>query len=95
MINIKEISHGIKTKVIITDTEDYLFKDVPKHFTAGLYHSWAIKKGNDSIEILANDNQNKIMAIRHREYDLRGVQFHPESILTEYGHQLIKNWLEN
>jgi len=94
LVNLKEVYHGIATPVDVTEP-DYLFENMPQQFTAGRYHSWAISNNNFSknLEIIATAEDGAIMALRHKTYDIRGMQFHPESILTENGSQLIKNFL--
>lgn len=92
LINLKEPLHGIASDIDIKKT-DYLFDKIPKSYKIGHYHSWVA--ANDlpaELECIATDINNNIMAIRHKTYNLRGVQFHPESVLTEYGKQLIYNW---
>ncbi|MCX6297261.1 MAG: aminodeoxychorismate/anthranilate synthase component II [Bacteroidetes bacterium] len=92
--NLNEVFHGVATPIEIID-EDILFKNIPKRINVGRYHSWAVNKSDMPrvLNITAIDDQGIIMAIKHEEYDLRGVQFHPESILTEYGLKMIKNWI--
>ncbi|MFN6944746.1 MAG: anthranilate synthase component II [Cytophagaceae bacterium] len=96
LINLDEVYHGIgiKTQVI---AEDLIFKGIPDQFLSGRYHSWAVSPDSnlDNLVITAKDEKNNIMALRHKQYDVRGVQFHPESILTEHGKSMLKNWLEN
>ena len=93
----KKIMHG-KTSQITHDS-DYLFKDIPQEFTATRYHSLVIEKESfpDSLLVTATTKDNKeeseIMGLRHKDYNLFGVQFHPESILTESGHKLLENFL--
>lgn len=95
LINLSEVLHGVASTVKVDS--DLLFKDVPDTFKIGRYHSWVINESTLSpdLEIIARTPDNQIMAVRHRKYDVRGVQFHPESILTENGVQIMKNWLEN
>lgn len=93
--NLAEVYHGVESNIQIIK-EDPLFEGVEKNFVAGRYHSWVVsqKEFPKSLEILAIDKkENQIMALRHKEYEVRGVQFHPESILTPQGKQMIKNWL--
>jgi anthranilate synthase component 2 len=94
--NLETVMHGIGTPVKHF-SNDFLFKDIPSNFIAGRYHSWVIDKNQPGaqIEILAVDEQKEIMAIRHATYNIRGVQFHPESILSEFGETLLKNWVDN
>jgi anthranilate synthase component 2 len=96
LINLKEVYHGVATSVEIVK-EDTLFKEIPKKINVGRYHSWSVNL-NDlprELEVISVDEEGAIMALRHKKFDVKGVQFHPESILTEYGLQMIKNWVEN
>ena len=87
--------HGIQGQLQITQ-EDYLLKDIPNYTKIGHYHSWVIdEKDNSELDVIAYDTNGNIMAIKHKHYDIRGVQFHPESILTENGIQLLANWIKN
>jgi anthranilate synthase component 2 len=96
LLNMKEVLHGISTITYIQDKEEVLFKNVPEQFLSARYHSWTVDSAslNNKIQVTATDNNGNIMAIRHSAYDVRGVQFHPESVLTEHGKQMILNWLE-
>ena len=92
--NLKEVFHGVATPIEII-VDDVLFKNVPKKLNVGRYHSWAVNK-NDlpaELEITAVDESGSIMALRHKMYDVRAVQFHPESVLTEHGLKMIENWV--
>lgn len=95
LINLSEVLHGVASKVKVED--DLLFKNVPDTFSIGRYHSWVINEDTLSpdLEVIARTPDNQIMAVRHKKFDIRGVQFHPESILTENGVQIIKNWMES
>lgn len=95
LINLKQVYHGVATFMRVLDPDDKLFRDVPESFTAGRYHSWVINEQDlpPELKITAKDDEGIIMAIAHRSYDLRGVQFHPESVLTGYGKQILVNWL--
>jgi anthranilate synthase component 2 len=75
---------------------DRLFAGLPSQFAVGRYHSWVVDEAHlpAEFEVIGRTTDQQIMAIRHKQYDLRGLQFHPESILTEHGSQLIKNWLQ-
>ena len=91
--NLSKVYHGISSKIKI-DKNDSLFDNLPSEIEVGRYHSWIIK--NDLPKDLittAHDSDNHIMAINHRHYDVKGVQFHPESILTPLGKKIINNWL--
>lgn len=92
--NLKDVFHGVATPVNIL-VEDVLFKNVPKKLHVGRYHSWAVNRQDlpPELEITVEDETGSIMGLRHKTYDLRGVQFHPESVLTEHGLQMIENWV--
>ncbi|MCB0429120.1 MAG: aminodeoxychorismate/anthranilate synthase component II [Flavobacteriales bacterium] len=96
LVNIPDVMHGVATSANVLDEEEILFRDVPHPLTIGRYHSWIVgKEGfpNDVLRITAEDEQGHIMGLRHLQYDVRGVQFHPESVLTEHGEQMLQNWL--
>ena len=80
----------------VVQQNDIIFKNVPSEFDAGRYHSWVVDSSSipDSLEITCVDEENQIMAMRHKEFQVHGVQFHPESVMTEYGKQMIINFLE-
>jgi anthranilate synthase component II len=94
--NLQEVFHGVATPIDII-AKDVIFKDVPQKLNVGRYHSWAVNEKDfpKELEITAVDQSGSIMALRHRSYQVRGVQFHPESVLTEHGELMIKNWIEN
>ena len=92
--NLKEVYHGVASKINVVK-EDLIFDGLSNPLNVGRYHSWVVEGPiPDCLEILAFDENNQIMAIKHKEYNIRGVQFHPESILTEQGKELLKNWLK-
>lgn len=93
--NINEVFHGVSTPIQILDANEPLFRGLNSVETVGRYHSWVIENLNlpDCLKITAVDNNDLIMGIRHKTYNLQGVQFHPESILTPCGEKLISNWL--
>jgi anthranilate synthase component 2 len=92
--NLPTVFHGMATPVILLE-EDILFQHIPKKFKVGRYHSWVIdeNKINTDLIITSKDENGLIMSVKHKNYDVRGVQFHPESILSEYGETILKNWL--
>ncbi len=98
LFNLPHVLHGQKEVCHILK-KDSIFQNIPTPFEVGLYHSWAVKnweleqKNEIPLEILAKSNRNIIMAFRHKTYKVWGVQFHPESIMTNYGSEIIKNWL--
>lgn len=96
LINMENVMHGVAAETTILDENDYLFKGLPGRFQAGHYHSWKVdaKSLPNSLQITAIDERNNIMAMSHKQFDLKGLQFHPESILTEHGERMIGNWLE-
>ena len=92
--NLENVYHGVATPVQIL-SDDSLFKNCPKEFKAGRYHSWVVDTNGlpDCLEVTATDKDGNIMAMKHKSYNVKGVQFHPESILSECGEQIISNWL--
>jgi len=98
LYNLKQPMHGIATPIKVTDEKEKLFLGLPQSFKVGRYHSWVVdeKAIPDTLTITAIDEaDNSIMALRHKEYDVRGVQFHPESILTEFGKEMMANWISS
>jgi anthranilate synthase component II len=97
LFNLERANHGIKTTLSIIDNNNYLFYDIPDGISVGLYHSWAVDKNNipDELKISAIDENNIIMAIEHNKYDVKGIQFHPESYMTQEGSQILNNWLNH
>ncbi|MDW7695496.1 aminodeoxychorismate/anthranilate synthase component II [Flammeovirgaceae bacterium SG7u.111] len=95
--NLDLVYHGIVTDTEITDAEEILFKDLPTTLKTCRYHSWVVDPEGlpNCLEVTATNSEGRIMAIRHKEFDVRGVQFHPESFLTEGGETMLKNWLES
>jgi len=96
IINMDEVFHGVATNMKVTQSEAVIFEGIPSEFPAARYHSWIAAKEDlpTELEITAEDEEGGIMAIRHREYPISAVQFHPESILTEVGEQLVRNFIE-
>ncbi|MGB0369062.1 MAG: anthranilate synthase component II [Flavobacteriales bacterium] len=93
--NLNQVHHGVAIPVNVTDVDDPLFAGLPSRIDTGRYHSWVIDKDSvtSDLVITATDDEGEIMAIRHRELDVRGVQFHPESLLTPEGLKIIENWV--
>lgn len=93
--NLSEVYHGLETPVEVLVESELLFMGVPKIFQAGRYHSWAVRREAlpDCLEITAVDEQGAIMALRHKTLNVRGVQFHPESIMTPFGKKMLENFL--
>jgi anthranilate synthase component 2 len=96
LVNLDRVFHGIATNIKLEVDNEPIFKDIPKNFMGGRYHSWIVDRASlpSCFEITATEESGQIMAMRHKEFDLRGVQFHPESVLTECGLQIIGNWLK-
>ncbi|WP_052266223.1 anthranilate synthase component II [Pedobacter kyungheensis] len=97
LYNLGRPMHGIATPVTVVDGDEPLFWECPQTINVGRYHSWVVSKDNfpSCLKITARDHKNEIMALRHETLDVRGVQFHPESVLTEFGRQMMENWLTN
>ena len=93
--NLESVYHGVATDVKVTDSNELLFKNVAAVFQAGRYHSWVAEKNSlpDCFKITAESEEGLIMGIRHKQFDLSAVQFHPESILTTNGEKILTNWL--
>jgi len=97
--NMKEVHHGIQRDTdLFFSKEEYLWANLPNTIASGRYHSWIVEQTNlpADLEVIAIDkDNNSIMALRHKIYDIRSIQFHPESILTPKGNIIIKNWVNN
>jgi anthranilate synthase component 2 len=93
--NLSTVYHGVATPVKLTAVKTDLFKGLPDEFEVGRYHSWIVAEEGlpEELEITARDKNNLIMAMQHKKYDVRGVQFHPESVLTPEGEKILRNWL--
>lgn len=94
LINLSEVFHGVQTPIHIQG-KDYLFNHLPSDILVGRYHSWVVASDGlpDCLEITATSEEGYIMALRHKEYDVHGIQFHPESVLTPDGKKMIENFL--
>ena len=95
--NLDNVFHGVATPVKVIDKQEQLFKNLPETFAVGRYHSWVVSNKNlpDCFDKTAVDDNGQIMGLTHKVYDVRGVQFHPESIMTEHGMDMLKNWIGN
>lgn len=95
LINTQTVYHGVSSLIRIIDPEEIIFKGLPINIQVGRYHSWIVNPNNFPItlKITSLGPQGEIMSLRHKKYDVCGVQFHPESILTPDGQQIIHNWL--
>lgn len=94
--NLNKVIHGMPLNTIVIDKNEILFNDMPSEFISGRYHSWVVDKeslGNE-LKITAIDNDGNIMALSHKSLNVKGVQFHPESVMTENGIKIIENWLK-
>lgn len=97
LYNIPKVLHGVTSLTEIMDQDEYLFNDVPIKFQATHYHSWAVlpESITSELKVTAVNDEGMIMGLRHRTLDVKGLQFHPESIMTPEGPKMIKNWLKN
>ncbi len=97
LINLSEIFHGVATSAELVKNDTKIFKNLSSGIEVGRYHSWVVNREDfpEELEITAVDKDGMIMALQHKEYDVHGVQFHPESILTPQGEIIIKNFLLN
>ena len=95
LFNLPEVYHGIKQQVTVLDRSEDIFEGIPTAFEAGLYHSWAVDKEliPQCLKITAISRDNIVMAVSHKHFDIKGVQFHPESYMTPYGAKMLINWL--
>lgn len=97
LINLKNVFHGVSTTANILTPDEVLFKGLGTQIEIGRYHSWVVSNESfpDVLEITSIDENEQIMSLRHREFDIKGVQFHPESVLTPKGKDIIKNWVHS
>lgn len=95
--NLAHVFHGIESAMDITDDKAILLKGLKSPFQAGRYHSWVIEKGTlpSELMITATDDTGEIMAIQHRDYEVHGLQFHPESIMTPVGKDMLRNFFNH
>lgn len=96
LINLEKVYHGVASKITIIEN-DAIFTNLPNEIDVGRYHSWVISNDNFPQNLITTsvDENKQIMSVKHSVYDVRGVQFHPESILTPDGKKILKNWLNN
>ena len=100
LINLSTVYHGVATEIQVRSSESGvhspLFMGLPDRIEVGRYHSWIISDDNfpEELEVTARDENNYIMALQHKKYDVQGVQFHPESVLTPMGEAIMRNWLK-
>lgn len=95
LVNLQTVFHGVATTIRIINRKDPLYAGLDETVIVGRYHSWIVDREGfpESLQIQAVDEQGRIMAIKHKQYDVQGVQFHPESIMTPCGETIIRNWL--
>lgn len=94
--NLDTVFHGVSTNVTLSVDDEILFEGLDKTFEVGRYHSWVVNANlPDSLEATSFDENGQIMSLRHKVYDVRGVQYHPESVLTPNGKQILKNWVNS
>ncbi len=93
--NLGEVLHGVAHRATVVDRSERLFAGIPDELTVGRYHSWTVVADSipDDLRITAVDENGRVMALAHVRYDVRGLQFHPESVLTENGVKMVENWL--
>jgi anthranilate synthase component 2 len=101
LVNLTEVYHGVAMPIKVESKRSRvkrdLFEDLPATLEVGRYHSWIISDENfpKELEVTARDENNFIMALQHKTFDVKGVQFHPESVLTPMGQNILRNWLQN
>ena len=95
LTNLAEVFHGVATEGTNLQ-RDYIFRDLPPRITMGRYHSWVVERSSlpACLEVTAESDEGFVMALRHRDYDVHGIQFHPESVLTPQGTTIVSNWLK-
>ena len=94
LINLNDVYHGVATNVTITVDDEKIFEGLEKNIEVGRYHSWVVDSNlPESLEATSFDENGQIMSLRHKIYDVKGVQYHPESVLTPYGKKILENWL--
>ena len=95
LVNLDKVYHGIASPVTLLE-DDYIFEGLPETITVGRYHSWVVDPAlPDCLEAIARDASGQLMALRHKTFDIRAVQFHPESVLTPDGKKILENWLNH
>ncbi|WP_373071791.1 aminodeoxychorismate/anthranilate synthase component II [Zeaxanthinibacter enoshimensis] len=95
LINLDQVYHGVATRIRVLG-DDVLFKNLPTTLEVGRYHSWVVNPDlPDCLEATSVAEDGQVMSLRHKEYDIRAVQFHPESVLTPYGKELLENWVKS
>ncbi len=96
IVNLDTVYHGVATNVTITVDNESLFEGLDKSLEVGRYHSWVVSNElPDELEATSFDENGQVMSLRHKTYDVKGVQYHPESVLTPSGKQILENWINN
>ena len=102
LVNLSEVFHGVQTPAHVTPLSpsskvDYLFQGLERDILVGRYHSWVVDAASlpPCLEVTCTSDEGQVMALRHKDHDVRGIQFHPESVLTPDGRQMIMNWIEH
>lgn len=101
LVNLSTVYHGVATKIEVgsqkPEVRSRLFEGLPNELEVGRYHSWIVSDENfpEELEVTARDENNYIMALQHKKFDVQGVQFHPESVLTPMGEVILRNWLKS
>ncbi len=97
LVKLPRPDHGVRRSVTITDRGCYLFGGLPEQIDVGLYHSWTVSAETfpERLKVTARSVEGEVMALSHREYDLHGVQFHPESVMSPLGRTILENWLRH
>ena len=94
--NLTEVYHGVSSEIEQTNQDEVLYKNIPQKLEVGRYHSWVVSKDlPENLEATSIDENGEIMSLKHKTLDVRAVQYHPESILTPQGKQILKNWVES
>jgi len=96
LVNLDKVYHGVSTSIDRTGEDEVLYRGLPRRLEVGRYHSWVVSNDlPDVLEVTAVDSSGEIMSLKHRDLDVRAVQYHPESILTPHGKTILKNWVEH
>lgn len=96
LVNLDEVYHGVATKVEISVDDESIFNGLDKEIEVGRYHSWVVNADlPESLEATSFDANGQVMSLRHKQYDVKGVQYHPESVLTPDGKKILENWVNN
>lgn len=96
LVNLDDVFHGVQTPAHIVK-EDFIFENIPADIQVGRYHSWVVDAASmpETLEVTAVSDEGQVMALRHKTFDIRGIQFHPESVLTPEGRRIIENWIRH